>query len=603
MKEVTLEGPNGEEIILDVPDDASNEDIMAFAQQNVGKFNQAQDGERELEWGEVGQQAWRNLPKSGLQLAKDLLQVVRHPIDTASSVLDLGMGIIELAVPGEQGHEKTARAVGQAILKRYHGGKNIKKTMANDPVGFASDLAAALTGGGTALSKIGQIGGKLAKTYGISNGKLAGAVKQGIKDTPIHDAGTMVKRGQMGNQLSRGGVASPDLPRKPNWLENSGDWLAKAGSNIDPMRQAGRGMAWTTKAGANLFGDVQGKLTGAGHDVMKQNFSAGLRNSEPWKTGMKYADDSDSLVNEALDNMAMLKYEAGERYTANLEKMVKASPKTSWRNIKIKLRKLQKSMYDPVTGKHSNVKNPAEMEKIYEIGDLIGEVMSDPKMHDAAGFDWLKQRVREININEDAMPTAYRMQNGTARAVHAEVSRAYPPYRHMQDDYHKFKKLEKELHSSFGKDKHTALDQVLRKLHQAMRNNANTGRKRGLLREIDPTQSLADQIAGQASRETMPRGMMGVGGPAAAGTMGALGSTGGALALVGLSSPRAMGKTNFGMGRLASPFAKAGEAIGPQGGRALSQGLIQAGRVKQINDKVDHEMTLKKKAPKKKKRK
>tara|TARA_R110000803_G_scaffold62335_1_gene122641 strand:- start:1068 stop:2876 length:1809 start_codon:yes stop_codon:yes gene_type:complete len=602
MKEVTLEGPNGEEIIIDVPDNASDDDIKAFAQQNVGKFNQAQDGERELEWGEVGEQAWKNLPKSAIQLGKDLLQVVRHPIDTASSVLDLGMGIIELAIPGEQGDEKTARAVGQAILKRYHGSKNIKKTMATDPVGFVSDLSAALTGGGTALSKIGQIGGKLSKTYGISNGQLAGAVKQGIKDTPIHDAGTMATRSQMGNQLSRGGVASPDLPRKPNWLENSGDWLAKAGSNIDPMRQTGRGIAGLTKGGASIFGDIQGKLTGTGHDVMRQNFSAGLRNSEAWKKGMDYADDSDALVTEAMGNIKELKYDAQNRYQFRLAEMLRAKPKTSWTPILRKMNKLSKSMYDPVTGKHPNVRDTAELEKIAEMSTLINEVMSDPKLHNAAGFDWLKQRLYEVDIPEK-MKTASRLKHGTTKSIHSEISRAYPAYRTMQDEFHKFKKLEEQLDSAFGKDKHTALDQTLRKLHQAMRNNANTGRKRGLLREIDPTQALADQIAGQASRETMPRGMMGVGGPAAAAGVGALGSTGGALALVGLGSPKAMGKLNYTAGKYASPFARAGEALGPKGGRALSQGLIQAGRVKQIDDEVDHEMTLKKKAPKKKKRK
>lgn len=604
LVERTVTGPNGERIKVRVGKDATQEETILFAQQNIGKFNQAKEGERELNWGEVASGAWENLPQSAVKLGKEFVQMVRHPIDTASSMLDLGLGIIELAIPGEQADEKTARAVGRMMAKRYgkekglgFGLKAIKKTMATDPVGFMSDLSMFLTGGGTAIAKAGQLGGKLAKTYG----KLPQMVRQGIKDMPIHDAGTMVKRGQMGNQVSRGGVAGPDLPVKPNFVERFGQGVSNFGSTIDPMRQTGRAIAGTAKAGASLFSDIQGKLTGTGHDVMRQNFSAGLRNSKAWKEGMKYTDDSDALVNEALGNIKELKYDAHDRYQISLDEMVKAAPPAKWDAIFKKMKKLKKTMFDPVTGRHSKITNPAELEKIYEMGDVIAEVMSDPAMHNAAGFDHLKQVLMDLDI-PDSMKTASRLQAGTAKAVHSEITRIYPKYKNMMDEYSKFKKLEKELHSSFGKEKHTALDQVLRKLHQAMRNNANTGRKRGLLKEIDPTQSLADQIAGQASRDTMPRGMMGVGGPAAAAGVGALGATGSALALVGLGSPKAMGTLNYKAGQIASPFAKAGKAIGPKGGRALSQGLIQAGRVKQIDDEVDYKMTLKKQAPKKKKR-
>ena len=84
--------------------------------------------------------------------------------------------------------------------------------------------------------------------------------------------------------------------------------------------------------------------------------------------------------------------------------------------------------------------------------------------------------------------------------------------------------------------------------------------------------------------------------------MGVAGGPSLAAGLFALESPNIMGRTNFLAGQIASPFAKIGKAIGPKGGRALSQGLIQAGRVKQIDDEVDYEMTLKKQAPKKKKR-
>ena len=600
MREAIVEGPNGEEIVLDVPDDASNEDIMAFAKDNYQQFNQAKEGERELTFGEVASGAAENLAPSAIKLGNDLYQAVRHPIDTAGSLLDLGKGIVQLAVPGEQGDEETARAVGRMMAKRYGGLKAIKKTMATDPVGFISDLSMFLTGGGTAIAKAGQVGGKLAKTYG----QLPQMVRQGIKDMPIHDAGTMVKRGQMGNQLSRGGKAGPDLPVKPNFVEGFGQGMAKLGSTIDPMRQTGRLIGYGARKAGNIATDIQGSLTGVGQDVMKQTFSAGLRNSKAWKQGFKQVEDADVLVREARQNIKGLASKAKERYLTGFSKLLKEAPPTNWQPVIARMRELQKSLVDQVTGQHPTVRNPAEIAKIREIADIISEVMADPKMQNAAGFDYLKKQLNKVQVSQKTMPDAYRVRTGMADAVRNEIADVYSKYDGMMEQWQGFKNLDGELAAAFGKDKHTSLDATLRKLQAAMRNQVNTsmGNKRQLLREIDPTQSLADKISGQAVRKVTPRGMAGKIGPMGVAGVGVAGGPSLAAGLFALESPNVMGRTNFLAGQIASPFAKAGKAIGPKGGRALSQGLIQAGRVKQIDDEVDYEMTLKKQAPKKKKR-
>jgi hypothetical protein len=599
MREAIVEGPNGEEIVLDVPDDASNEDIMAFAKDNYKQFNQAKEGERELTFGEVASGAAENLFPSAIKLGNDLYQAVRHPIDTAGSLLDLGKGIVQLAVPGEQGDEETARAVGRMMAKRYGGWKAIKKTMATDPVGFISDLSMFLTGGGTAIAKAGQVGGKLAKTYG----QLPQMVRQGIKDMPIHDAGTMVKRGQMGNQLSRGGKAGPDLPVKPNFVERFGQGTAKLGSTIDPMRQTGRLIGYGARKAGNIATDIQGSLTGVGQDVMKQTFSAGLRNSKAWKQGFKYVEDADVLVNEARDNIRGLKHNAQKRYKRDFKKMVDSAPPTDWRPVAKKFNELADSTFDAVTGEYSLIDDVAEMEKLKRIEFHVRKVLSDPKMQNAAGYDYLKKMINKVKISDD-MDVAKRVQAELSDAVKSEIVKVYDAYDGMMDQYSGFKSLQSELASAFGKDKHTSLDATLRKLQAAMRNQVNTsmGNKRQLLREIDPTQSLADKISGQAVRKVTPRGMAGKIGPMGVAGMGAYGGAGAGGALFGLESPNIMGRTNFLAGQIASPADKIGKAIGPKGGRALSQGLIQAGRVKQIDDEVDYEMTLKKQAPKKKKR-
>ena len=100
------------------------------------------------------QQAIKNLPGSTLKLGTDLVDVIIHPIATAKSILELGAGVVTLAIPGEQPSEETAKAIGRYFVDRYGSLDNIKKTFATDPAGFLADGAAVLTGGGTLLRKV-----------------------------------------------------------------------------------------------------------------------------------------------------------------------------------------------------------------------------------------------------------------------------------------------------------------------------------------------------------------------------------------------------------------------------------------------------------------
>jgi len=105
-----------------------------------------------------------NIPGSAVQLASDMVQPVLHPIDTAKSLYSLGSGIIELAIPGEQTNEKTAKAVGQFFADRYGSLDQAAQTLHDDPLGLASDVAALFTGGSLAAVKAsGKTAGILAK--------------------------------------------------------------------------------------------------------------------------------------------------------------------------------------------------------------------------------------------------------------------------------------------------------------------------------------------------------------------------------------------------------------------------------------------------------
>lgn len=555
--EVTL--PDGS----DIPDDWTDDQILAYFDDHGPKVDKPKTPEvsQSMGMGDMFSRAGSNFAQSGLKAGKDLVEMLKHPVDTAKSIYELGKGVVQLAIPGEQGNEDMARTVGQHFKNRYGTIENAKRTFATDPVGFALDATGVASMGGTAvaglgrgIAKVGQIGGKATTA------------------------------------LQRVGSTAGALPK--NMLTRAGEGIAQAGRSIrdtanlvDPLSASARLAGGIGTGAGKAIAAIEGKLTGVGHDVVEQTFKAGLRRSKDWVKGFKDVEDADVLVREARKNIKDLAVNAQGRYVHEFNKMVKSAPPVDWKPIAQKLDDMVKSTFDPVVGEYSQVSSAAEMGKLKLIAHHLHQVLADPRMHNAAGFDHLKKILNRIKISDD-MDTAQRVRTTMANAVKQEISKVYKQYDGMMDQYSRFKDLSSDLKQAFGSEKHTAMDTTLRKLQAAMRNQVNTsmGNKRKLLAEIDPTGKLADKIAGQAMREIMPRGLMGIGGTAAAGGLTFYNPLAGA-ALFAMESPNLMGRTIFNVGRVASPFVDFGKALGPTGGRVLGRSGILAGRYKQAEDK------------------
>ena len=76
-----------------------------------------------------------NIYPSGKQFLKDLVHPITHPIETGKAIGNLGLGVAEKAIPGEQEHEVYADQVGQFIQDRYGSVDSFKETLMTDPVG------------------------------------------------------------------------------------------------------------------------------------------------------------------------------------------------------------------------------------------------------------------------------------------------------------------------------------------------------------------------------------------------------------------------------------------------------------------------------------
>jgi len=126
--------------------------------------------------GDVAYGAATNLIPSAVKYGTDIVQAITNPIGTASSILDVGAGALQNALPKQvvdfvnqfnsnpeaaQRAVDAANAVGGEYAKNYGTLEGFKKHLATDPVAVLGDLSALLTGGGSVMGKVPGITGKI----------------------------------------------------------------------------------------------------------------------------------------------------------------------------------------------------------------------------------------------------------------------------------------------------------------------------------------------------------------------------------------------------------------------------------------------------------
>ena len=141
---------------------------------------------------EVPGQALANLPASAKRFAGGIYEAVTNPIQTVKSVLDVGAGALQKALPDsvvnfvsqfDASPEAAARAVeaanavGGMYKDRYGTYEGIKRTLAEDPVGAAADLSTLLTGGSMATSRVAPSVSQGLQTASVATNPLSAVTK------------------------------------------------------------------------------------------------------------------------------------------------------------------------------------------------------------------------------------------------------------------------------------------------------------------------------------------------------------------------------------------------------------------------------------------
>jgi len=143
--------------------------------------------EPSMEWKDVFKSAITNIPSSAYQFGAGIYQTIRHPIQTGKAIGKTAIGGIEKLIPGTQEYEQYADAFAKAMIERYGSVENFKQTLAQDPVGFAADVATVLIPAGKVVTSAGQ-----ATRVGIVARAGAAIEKVGASIEPVNVAKQVV---------------------------------------------------------------------------------------------------------------------------------------------------------------------------------------------------------------------------------------------------------------------------------------------------------------------------------------------------------------------------------------------------------------------------
>ncbi len=462
-------------------------------------------------WGDAALKGVGNIPSSAGKFAESIWQAVRHPVDTAKGVGKVALGGAELLIPGEQGYEENARALGRFYKDRYGGSENIKNTLAEDPVGMAADASTFFTGGAGALAKVPG----LAKAANVASkaGKIVDPVQAAVKAASLTGKGV--------NKL--------------------GGKLAKEG--IGMFTGTGKGMVDEALNGSTAFAKaMRGDITG---EEVVQHARDALQSIRD-KRASDYQNALSQLVgNRSVNTQAVLDEldNLMKKYNVKMEDIIES-----------KSTGVLDARGNPIM---SNVKTGEKINNTRiamgdagrkDIQDLIQRVKNwgtQQGDNTVIGLDTLKRQLDDFySDSSQARAFVASLRN----KVKGTIANAEPRYGEMTKGYQQATDLIKEAEAGLmlrksGMSGRITADQTLRRLTSALKEGSEL--RKDLLDVLgsEGGKDLAAEVAGVSANQLLPKGLVGrmmAGGGAL--TAATYGINPVMWPLLAASSPRVMGE-------------------------------------------------------------
>lgn len=356
--------------------------------------------------------AIQNVPGSAGRFVGDIYQAVRHPIDTASNVKNLVEGYTSKGVgmiPGVQQDpaqkakdEASANALNQMMVERYGGWDNVKRTMAEDPVGFLSDLSIPFTAGAGAARTA-----TTAATKAASAARLAGTTAPLAEK--IADASGMAARG-----------------------------LGAVGTATNPITLTGAAVGQATKHFGDQLASVAGGGAGISGKGMRNIFKAGLEGNPAYnaaKDGVITPLDTVEGVRNALGDFAK---DYSDAYKSGMSQMVRQPLYTGFDTAGLPIYPKIDSMWNQLkaeanVGGATKASDQAVLNQIEKAIAAHRAIPPNDPAHTLLGLDKFKQIINEIPA--DPGSSAERLRTKMANSVKDTITDADPEYAKVMRGY------------------------------------------------------------------------------------------------------------------------------------------------------------------------
>jgi len=295
----------------------------------------------------------QNIPSSGIQYLKDMVEPFLSPIETAKNVGKLGLGVAQNVVPGVYNEEtgfdpedaQLADAVGQAMTDRYGGVDEIKTTAMNDPVGMLSDVVGIVSMGGSLVPKYGSKISKIANAADPVNMVMNSGKVVADKLTPDSLPNDLYKRStKFSTKLSdqeRTDITQTALDERISPTSEGLDKLdkivseegAKVGELLDAAEAAGESVP-KTKLLVQLRREINkmDKMSTPGYEARKAQMVGVLNDfGKQWKDSQTLTPNQVQSLKLGLDEVINYnrKQQSGKFATENAQKAMRRGAKES----------------------------------------------------------------------------------------------------------------------------------------------------------------------------------------------------------------------------------------------------------------------------------
>ena len=500
-----------------VPDNVTPEQVHQRATQEHGKGITNIDGgnaqpKTERSFGNVATSAVQNLIPSTGRLIGGVAEAVMSPVKTARSLVDLGAGAIQNALPeslvnaigADKPSQELASNVGQFYKERYGSMPGFKEALATDPAGVAADAASVLTGGSLAAARV------------------------------------------------------PGMSRLAEGLKRSA-------SAVDPLANVARGAGAITRGVGSTVAALLGNTTGVGSEAIKQAYGAGRAGGSKaaeFSGNMRGNVPMDDVLGAAKSNLLAMKQIKSAEYNKNMSSVKESQSILDFGGIN----KALDNAKDKVMFR-GQVKNQEAAEALSTIQKTLDDwnKLDPAQYHTPEGMDALKQKVGGIVEKIPFETKTAKMVGGDiVNAIKSEITKQAPEYSKAMKDYHAASDQITEMEKALSLGNKASKDTAMRKLQSVMRNNVNTnyGNRQALAKQLEEMggREIMPALAGQALNAGLPRGLQSLGTSGAIGATAALGNPL-ALGLIPLQSPRLVGEAALAAGRVAGASRAGADAL------------------------------------------